>query len=306
MQVFGQHPETDAAQVAKSPETAQDRHSLESAMLDCARVNTIRLQFPNRERSDMLLGPGVHALGRDDNGLPTLFDDPDRGMAQFCIDRRGIWLQLRDDVGGVHVNGRPIRHMAMLRMGDCLHVDGFQLVLVGPEPAPAPQAAEATGAVAGAAMVLRGVGGGLHGRAIVLDRPVLVGRQRACEVRIDEPGCADRHARLEPHPDGIVLRDLGSEHGSRVNGRPVRHALLTPGAQVVFGTQQRFVVEAATMPTHPALSLAASEDEQGEPASLRQPDAAPSTRNALRIPWLLLAALMLAGALSLLLLYGAR
>ncbi|AWV07386.1 FHA domain-containing protein [Marilutibacter maris] len=267
-------------------------------------MNAIRLQFPNRERDDLPLGPGVHALGRDDAGVPTLVDDPGRGMMQFCVDRRGIWLQLRDDVRGIHVNGRPIRHVAMLRMGDILHVDGYQLSLLGPEPVPAPEGQAAPVAPSGAAIVLRGIGGAHHGRAIVMDRPLLVGRQRACEVRIDEPGFAERHARLEPHPEGVVLRDLGSEHGSRVNGRPVRHALLMPGSQVMFGTQHRFVVEAATMPTHPSLTLPANEPE---PASLRPAQDGPvAARSALRIPWLLLAALLLAGALSLLLLYGAR
>nr|WP_255783726.1 FHA domain-containing protein [Lysobacter chinensis] len=262
------------------------------------------MQFPNRERSDLPLGPGVHALGRDDGGLPVLVDDPDRGIMQFCIDRRGIWLQLRDDVRGIHVNGRPIRHMAMLRMGDVLHVDGYQVSLIGPEPAPPPDGQPGSTGSSGAAMVLRGVGGAHHGRAVVLDRPLLVGRQRACEIRIDEPGFAERHARLEPHPEGVILRDLGSQHGSRVNGWPVRHAMLTPGSQVMFGTQQRFVVEAATMPQHPSLSLPAFDPE---PASLRPMESVPAVaRTALRIPWLLLAALLLAGALSLLLLYGVR
>ena len=44
------------------------------------------------------------------------------------------------------------------------------------------------------------------------------------EIAVDEPAFADRHARLEPHPDGAVLRDLGSVDGSVVNGQRVRHA----------------------------------------------------------------------------------
>ncbi|QDH70131.1 FHA domain-containing protein [Marilutibacter alkalisoli] len=262
-------------------------------------MNVIRLQFPNRERNDLVLGPGVHVLGRGDDGLPALVDDAERGVAQFSIDPRGIWLQVRDNVRGVHVNGRPIRHMAMLRMGDTLHIDGFQLELLGPEPAPAP---EAMAQPTGAAMVLRGVGGPHHGRSLVLDGPLLVGRQRACEVCIDEPGFAERHARLEPGGEGIVLRDLGSEHGSRVNGWPVRHALLTPGTQVAFANQHRFVVEAATMPP-PAFGL--PEDPAGTMPPRSADGAAIMPRSARRIPWLLLAALLLAGALSLLLLYGA-
>jgi len=87
-------------------------------MLDCRRVTTLRLRFPDRELADLVLDPGVHAIGRDENGLPGLVDDTAHALAQFCVDRRGVWLQLRDGVRGVHVNGRPVRRMAMLRAGD--------------------------------------------------------------------------------------------------------------------------------------------------------------------------------------------
>jgi hypothetical protein len=271
-------------------------------------VDALFLRFPNHEHDDLVLSPGVHAVGRDDGGIPTLVDDVARGIAQFCVDRRGVWLQLRDGIRGVHVNGRPVRHMAMLRMGDAIYIDGYQLSLVGPEPPPpsdTPFTGEAVPVQGPASqMVLRGVGGVHHGRSITLDRPRLVGRLRSCDIRIDEPAFAERHARLEPHAEGIVLRDLGSDEGSVVNGRPVRHALLSPGSQVVFDAQNRFVIEAPTTPPHPALSGHLAPMERAQPD--RTGVAPPMIRPGWRMPWLLLAALLLAGALSLLLLYGAR
>jgi hypothetical protein len=88
-----------------------------------------------------------------------------------------------------------------------------------------------------------------------------------------------------------------------VNGSPVRSALLRPGDQVVFDAQ-RFVVEApnrggvpdANRPTQP---MPGEDSVQSAP----EPKQGSSAR---RVPWLLLAALFLAGAVSLLLLYGAR
>lgn len=273
-------------------------------MLDCRRVETLRLRFPEREHADLVLSPGVHAVGRDAAGKPALVDDPTQALVQFCVDRRGVWLQLREGMRGLHVNGRPVRRMAMLRMGDAVYIDGVELVLLGSPPLPPPEA-EGEPAMFDAHMVLRGVGGPHHGRCVPLDQPRLVGRARECDVRIDEPAFAERHARLEPLVDGVVLRDLGSEEGCVVNGHPVRHALLRPGDQVVFESQHRFVVEAPKRAAMAAVADTGSTEAESVQATDQSAGAAVRS-SARRIPWLLLAALLLAAALSLLLLYGVR
>jgi hypothetical protein len=273
-------------------------------MLDCRDVSTLRLRFPHRQQADIVLGPGLHSIGRDAAGQPVSVDQADDAIAQFCVDRRGVWLKVREGTRGLHVNGRPTRRIAMMRAGDAIFIDGHQWLLLGETPpnAPPPAPPSADDAASDPRMVLRGVGGAHHGRSITLDQPRLVGRLPECGIRIDEAAFADRHARLEPHPLGVVLRDLGSEDGSVVNGWPVRHALLRPGDQVVFDAHHRFVVEAprrngAAEDRAPDIGLA----EEGEPVM-----AGDRMASARRVPWLLLAALLLAASLSLLLLYGAR
>lgn len=251
-----------------------------------------------------MLGPGLHAIGRDAGGQAVPVDDPGQAIAQFCVDRRGVWLQVNEGTRGLHVNGRPTRRIAMMRAGDAVFVDGQQWLLLGDTPpnAPAQSSPPAAEMASDPRMVLRGVGGAHHGRSITLDQARVVGRLPECEIRIDEAAFADRHARLEPHAQGVVLRDLGSEDGSVVNGWPVRNALLRPGDQVVFDSHHRFVVEA------PRLNASVEERARGIAAP---PDAEPmlaagKMTSARRVPWLLLAALLLAASLSLLLLYGAR
>ena len=107
-------------------------------VLDCAGVNDLRLRRPDRDLADLVLTPGVHAVGRDGRGDMALVGIGHPMLAQFCIDRRGIWMQLAEGVRGVHVNGRPVRRMAMLRPGDAVFVEGIELVLVGPAPEAAP------------------------------------------------------------------------------------------------------------------------------------------------------------------------
>lgn len=268
-------------------------------------MTALRLRFPNRQQPDLVLGPGVHAIGRDLVDRPVIVDDTTQAIAQFCVDRRGVWLQVLEGTRGLHVNGRPVRRMASLRAGDAVFVDGNEWLLLGDTPPSAPTESAPSAGEPGSdpRIVLRGIGGAHHGRSITLDQPRLIGRLSECDIRIDDAAFADRHARLEPHAEGVVLRDLGSHEGSIVNGWPVRSALLRPGDQVVFDTQ-RFVVEGPNRsgfietrkPAQPVAAEAAGPvgDEAKLPSSVR------------RMPWLLLAALFLATALSLLLLYGAR
>jgi hypothetical protein len=80
----------------------------------------------------------------------------------------------------------------------------------------------------------------------------------------------------------------------------VRDALLKPGDQLMFDAHHRFVIEA------PGRSLgapgASADDVPEETARVpTRPDPSASAR---RLPWLLLAALLIAAALSALLLFG--
>lgn len=273
-------------------------------MLDSRRVEDLQLRFTDQE-SGLQLGTGVHGIGRggDGNGMGLVADSAS-ALVRFCIDRRGVWLTVAE--GGatsVHVNGRPVRRMAMLRVGDAIYVEGVEMVLVRDRAvAPLPEALRHAPADGGGdpRIVLRGVGGQYHGRSFTLERPRLVGSAGDADIRIDAPAFAERHARVELHGDRLVLRDLGSGEGSLLNGQPVRDALLEAGDQVVFESHHRFVVEAPSRAASPGESTQDSGD-----GARTVPSSGPGLRaSARRLPWLLLAALLLAGALSLLLLFG--
>ena len=240
----------------------------------------------------------MHGIGRSGQGAPGLVDEAQANV-RICVDRRGAWLHVGEGAGSVHVNGRPVQRLAMLRVGDVVFVDGVEIALLGPV-LPADESAPAASAGGDPRVLLRGVGGRYHGRSFTLERPRLVGRARDADIRLEDHDVAERHARLEPQGECVQLRDLGSSEGSLVNGRPVRDALLRPGDQVVFNAHHRFVVET---PGH-ALAAVGGEahpEEDGAAERPLSPDLARSTR---RLPWLLLAALLIAAALSALLLFG--
>lgn len=273
-------------------------------MLDFRAVDSLRLRFPSQSRPDVVLGTGVHGIGHDAGGMLAPVRDPGEALVQLCIDRRGAWLKLTPRARAVHVNGRPVRNMAMLRVGDAIYVEGAELLLVA---APAVSAFPPSGSAVedgDPRIILRGVGGQYHGRSFTLERPRLIGRGSDCDIRIDDPAFAERHARIELRGGEVTLRDLGAGDGSVVNGEPVRDAVLRPGDQVVFDAHQRFVVEAPGRP--PRLRDATgplAEEDALSMASAAHAVALPN--NARRLPWLLLAALLIAAGLSALLVFGA-
>lgn len=263
-------------------------------------MDPVRLRFAGQAVDDRPLAIGVHGLGRR-GGRLELVEGGGGEPVRLCVDRRGVWLNVDEGGPGVHVNGRQVRRMAMLRVGDAIYVDGTELRLVAATPVQLPP--DDVSPAAGDGMpdlrvVLRGVGGRYHGRCFTLERPRLVGRHSDADIRIDDPAFADRHARLELVGEQVVLRDLGSAEGSLVNGEAARDALLSAGDQVVFDGHHRFVVEA---PQRRPRAAEAGFQGQGGPA----PEAAPGPAGPVsRLPWLLLAALGIAALLAALLLFG--
>lgn len=255
-------------------------------MLDSRGVEQIRIRTAGEEPDDRVLGHGSHELpGR-------------HGGVRLCLDRRGAWLQVDPDASGVLVNGRPVRRMAMLRIGDTLWLDGREVHLLA---ANAPGDEGSGSGTPAPRLVLRGVGGHYHGRCITLDRPRTVGRRSDCDIRVDDPAFPERHARLEADGHGVVLEPLGGDEHSLVNGERVGHARLRAGDQVVFDGHHRFVLESPGRP-RPARDLPPDEAEAEAPLPVARRGAAAGGLR--RLPWLLGAALVLAGLLSLLLLSG--
>jgi len=266
-------------------------------------VENLRLHFANRPLPERPLHTGVHRVVREAAGTVGVGDQAQGALlARICVDRRGLWLQVANGMRGVHVNGRPIQRMALLRAGDAIHVDGAELRVRSAchdMQTPPPR----DGVVEGdPRIVLRGVGGLHHGRSFPLTRPLLVGRAREAALRIDDPAFAERHAQIELQGDNVLLRALDGSEGSWVNGNPVRNALLGAGDQLVFGPQHRYVVEIPWVTAKNAESE--PEDEPAQPPSGDNQLAQKPAMSFRHWPWLLLAAALLASALSALLMFG--
>jgi len=282
----------------------------------------MRLHFPNNEHADLLVAPGDTTLGAADDNVVVLKRP---GVAQrhavLSVGDRGFVLSVVDAGARVHVNARPVREKAIVRLGDMVSLDTLQFVLKPDRdasirtdvpasrdtPRASEDAATRTRNVPPKA-VLRGVSGSHFGKIVPLRGKLTIGRGSDCDLVLDEPEMSRRHAVIENSGDLIYLRDLGSANGTFVNGVQVRDAVLHPDDQIAFD-HNRFLLEAPGLPSRDQLHI----DERNAPnitqtmRAVRLPDEerpAPHGGNGARndIWWLIGAAALIGMGIALLLL----
>jgi hypothetical protein len=66
--------------------------------------------------------------------------------------------------------------------------------------------------------------------------PLVIGRLPECGVVLADSNVSRRHAELRRAGDTVVLTDLGSTNGTRVNGAPIRERTLASGDEVSVGS----------------------------------------------------------------------
>ena len=78
-----------------------------------------------------------------------------------------------------------------------------------------------------------------EGPDILLDKPILLlGRHPECDVQIDSRKVSRRHCCIAQVNDYLVVRDLGSTNGIRINGIRVVEGKLKPGDELTIGNHR--------------------------------------------------------------------
>ena len=78
-----------------------------------------------------------------------------------------------------------------------------------------------------------------EGVNIALDKPiVLLGRHQECDVQIPSRKISRRHCLLAQVNDHLVVRDLGSTNGIRINGIKVVEGNLQPKDELTIGSMR--------------------------------------------------------------------
>jgi hypothetical protein len=123
-----------------------------------------------------------------------------------------------------------------------------------------------------------------EGPDITLDRTiVVVGRHPACETRLDSLRVSRHHCCMTQENGEVVVRDLGSTNGIRINGQRVEMGRLRPGDELSIAhiryrlenglAHDQTIAEPASVP---ALARSGAEDRgPAIPAPVREKEAAP-------------------------------
>jgi predicted component of type VI protein secretion system len=77
------------------------------------------------------------------------------------------------------------------------------------------------------------------GPSILVDKPILLlGRHPECDVQIDSRKISRRHCCIAQVNDYLVVRDLDSTNGVRINGVRVVEGKLKPGDELTIGNHR--------------------------------------------------------------------
>ncbi|MGO8871338.1 MAG: FhaA domain-containing protein [Acidimicrobiales bacterium] len=73
-------------------------------------------------------------------------------------------------------------------------------------------------------------------RVVLGPDPITIGRLPESGVMVNDPNASRRHAEVRRQGNDVILVDLDSTNGTRVNGAAVRERKLVDGDQIVIGT----------------------------------------------------------------------
>jgi ABC-type multidrug transport system ATPase subunit/ABC-type multidrug transport system permease subunit len=178
-----------------------------------------------RDGRQVPVPPAGLSIGRrSDNDIVLPSDRSSRHHAQISSDAGRWFVADLGSMNGTYVNGERLTgESRWLTSGDTVTVGGEVLRFVtGDETrfgAPVgPPARSAAVAFTGGRM--------------------RIGRDAANEIVVDDPNVSRFHAEVAPEAGGLVLRDLGSTNGTRLDGVPIgnRPAPIRTGAQIGVGS----------------------------------------------------------------------
>jgi pSer/pThr/pTyr-binding forkhead associated (FHA) protein len=157
-----------------------------------------------------LVGKSELVVGRDASADISL-DDRALSRRHCRIERRGaaLWLIDLGSANGTLVNGTRVEEAHRIARGDVITVGRYHLRIEGVQ-----QARSDT-----PLLTLKGPEG-THRFALVGDE-IIIGRSESCDIAIGHKSISRRHLKITMRSEQILVEDLKSQNGTKVNGKRI-------------------------------------------------------------------------------------
>jgi len=174
---------------------------------------------------EMPIGPAGLTIGRDESCDITL-DTPQasRRHARIYVDDSGCWIEDLGSTNGTFVKGRRIAGPILLSSGEKVIIADHEMQVLAGERTALGQAGH-----------LAPVQPTDLQEVPLGPRGLTIGRDPSNDLVLDDPNISRFHAVINRAGDDVVLRDLSSRNGTRIDGEVVSTASLSPGAQIAIG-----------------------------------------------------------------------
>ena len=134
-----------------------------------------------------------------------------------------------------------------------------------------------------------------EGINIPLEKPIiLIGRHQECDIQIPSRKISRRHCCIALVTDHLVIRDLGSTNGIRINGVKVVEGNLRPDDELTIGNM-RYQVRWGGEAEHTLAASAKNGIKVSRPSPKRQPNPDESYEQPMPLPDVALAHPVLQG-----------
>ncbi|HEV7493610.1 FHA domain-containing protein [Baekduia sp.] len=157
---------------------------------------------------------GIVLIGRDEESdlvLPSRRASSRHALIE--LDDATWTITDLDSLNGTYVDGVLAEAQVPLRNGTCLDLGGDRVeVAISGSSAPSRQTLP-----------------------VPVDGRIVIGRDPSLDVPLSNPNVSWRHAAITATDGVLQIRDLGSRNGTRLNGRRVDEATITPPAEIVIG-----------------------------------------------------------------------
>ena len=192
-----------------------------------------------------------------------------RYHANLLLRAGSAWIRDLGSRNGSYVNGERVRGATRLFSGDELRFDRAVFRVFGPDMSLSvdpdeehrsitdrvrnePAAALATRATAQILTAVERSGGRPHAGFYLVESTTtgsgewhrllsgrtIIGRARDCDLRLQDRSVSAHHCEIQRGPGGMLLRDLGSSNGTRINERRIRTSSVREGDRITIGRVQ--------------------------------------------------------------------